>query len=190
MDVRQGLSSFTVAKCKDSTLRLTPLFFTVFLSSCDLVRNKYLLISYPCQVLTFHLGPSTKFLNISKALSSPKIVSLNQFRKVLLCYFNTLSLVIFRLPSLTKALWRTMYDITSLLLFNIYKWACFNSSRLGVITCSPLEPLPLILLSCWDSRSPTSFAFSMYSEQNYYSKEDLSSKLCSPNKWGHSEEYT
>jgi len=151
------------------------------LVACDLVEIKCLLISYPSQLLTFLLGPSTNLLNVLEALSSPKIVSLNQFRKVLLCSFNTLFLAIFGLLSLTKASWQTMDDKTSLLLFNIYKWSCGNSFRPKFITCSPHKPLFLTLLSCRDSGSPTYFGFSMYSEQNlitsfvmYLSKIDAS----------------
>jgi len=40
------------------------------------------------------------------------------------------------------------------------------SLTVGVITCSPLEPLRPTLSSCRYSRSPIGLAFSMYSEQN------------------------
>ena len=121
---------------------------------------------YPCQVITFLLGLSASFLNVFEAFSSAKIVSLNQSRKVLLCFFKTQFFNSFGLLSFTKPSCWSMYDKTSLLLFNTYKWTCNKSSTLGVIIYSPLEPLPPTLSSCRDSRSLTGLAFPMYSEQN------------------------
>jgi len=78
-------------------------------------------MSYLCQVITFLLGPSASYLNVLEALSSTKIVSLNQSKKVLLCFFKTRFFDIFGLLSFTKPSWRSMYSKNSLLLFNTYK---------------------------------------------------------------------
>ena len=102
-------------------------------------------------------GGCDSFLNISEALSSAKVLSLNQSKKVLLCSFKTQFFDIFGLLSFTKPSWRSMYGKTSLPLFNTYKWAYYKPSTLGVITCSPLEPLPLTLSSCQCVHSSTTY---------------------------------
>ena len=52
-------------------------------------------MSYPFQVGTLRFGPIANNLNVLEALSSTKIVCLNQLMKVLLCYCNTLIMFIF-----------------------------------------------------------------------------------------------
>jgi len=86
--------------------------------------------------------------------------------KVLLCSCNNLILFIFGWVAVTCFLWASMYGMTSIVLFNMYRWACDNYWRPMVTTLNPRVPLPLILESWRLWGTPTSLAVLIYSKQN------------------------
>ena len=115
---------------------------------------------------TLIFGPTTNSLNVFEALSSPKMVCLNQLMTVILCSCNTLMMFIFGWVTVRFCLCVSIYGRTSVVLFNIYRCTCETSCQPIVTRLYPCVPLPPCLDSWWLWGRPTGLVVSMYFEQN------------------------